>query len=62
MIADWERSNRSRLARSRGMLIEIVDRGVYDVTTLAVATRQLRTMVSRAALDTASVLAPSQQL
>lgn len=61
MIADWERTNRSRLARSRAMLIEIVDRGVYDVTTLAVAARQLRTMDSRAAaLDTAPVPAPNR--
>lgn len=48
MITEWERANRSRLARARALLIEIVDRGVYDVKTLSVATRQLRTMVSTA--------------
>ena len=47
MIEDWELTNRSRLSRARAMLTEIVNRGVYDVTTLSVATRQLRTMVSK---------------
>ncbi|RYF57336.1 MAG: NAD-glutamate dehydrogenase, partial [Comamonadaceae bacterium] len=55
MIEDWEQANASRLSRARAMLIEIVDRGVYDVKTLAVATRQLRTMVSKVAIDTAAL-------
>jgi glutamate dehydrogenase len=55
MIEDWERTNRSRLSRARAMLVEIVDRGVYDVKTLSVATRQLRKVVSKAAVDPAAV-------
>lgn len=54
MIEDWERSNKSRLSRARAILAEIVSRGVYDVQSLSVATRQLRTMVSKAAVDTSA--------
>ncbi|WP_421876852.1 hypothetical protein [Mycolicibacterium wolinskyi] len=42
-----ERTNRSRLAGSRAIAIGIIDRGIYDVKTLTVATRQLRTMISK---------------
>lgn len=52
IIADWERTNTSRLARARAMLAEIVERDIYDIKTLAVAARQLRTMVSKSAIDT----------
>jgi glutamate dehydrogenase len=41
----WEQSNRSRLARARSTLAEIAERGTYDLATLSVAARQLRSMV-----------------
>jgi glutamate dehydrogenase len=47
MIGEWELANRSRLARARNMLAEVVQRNVYDVKTLTVATRQIRTMVGK---------------
>lgn len=55
MILHWEQTNTSRLTRARSMLTEIVDRGVYDIKTLTVAGRQLRTMMSKTAVDATAV-------
>ncbi|MBF6175630.1 NAD-glutamate dehydrogenase [Nocardia blacklockiae] len=45
-IAYWESTNRSRLVRARGALAEIDATGSYDLATLSVAARQVRSMVS----------------
>ncbi|MBM7772433.1 glutamate dehydrogenase [Actinokineospora baliensis] len=44
-IATWERTNASRLARSRAALEEIHASGRLDLATLSVAARQVRSMV-----------------
>lgn len=45
MIADWESTNASRLARARAALTEIGESGTLDLATLSVAARQIRSMV-----------------
>ncbi|MBD0023522.1 NAD-glutamate dehydrogenase [Gordonia pseudamarae] len=45
MIAEWEQSQSSRLARVRSMLAEIEESGTLDLATLSVATRQLRSLL-----------------
>ncbi|MEV6427531.1 NAD-glutamate dehydrogenase [Nocardia sp. NPDC051463] len=45
-IAYWESTNRSRLARASASLGQIFDVGSYDLATLSVAARQVRSMVS----------------
>jgi glutamate dehydrogenase len=44
-IARWEESNASRLARARSALAEIQRANRFDLPTLSVAARQLRSMV-----------------
>jgi glutamate dehydrogenase len=44
-IANWERTNASRLARARMSLEEIQRSGRLDLATLSVAARQVRSMV-----------------
>ncbi|GAB2925508.1 NAD-glutamate dehydrogenase [Rhodococcus aerolatus] len=51
-IEQWELGNRSRLARARTTLGEIAERGTYDLATLSVAARQVRSMVRGAASRT----------
>ena len=55
-IEQWEQSNRSRLARARSTLAEIAEHATYDLATLSVAARQVRSMVrgagSRPGLET----------
>ncbi|MCS3878567.1 glutamate dehydrogenase [Gordonia amarae] len=45
MIAEWEQSQSSRLARVRSMLTEIEVSGTLDLATLSVAARQLRSLL-----------------
>jgi glutamate dehydrogenase len=45
-IAYWESTNRSRLARASTSLGQIFEAGSYDLATLSVAARQVRSMVS----------------
>jgi glutamate dehydrogenase len=45
-IAEWESTNQSRLGRARTALAEIFESGTYDLATLSVAARQVRSMVS----------------
>ncbi|MFI5715869.1 NAD-glutamate dehydrogenase [Nocardia sp. NPDC051750] len=47
-IAYWESTNRSRLARARASLAEIFAGESYDLATLSVAARQVRSLVSSA--------------
>ncbi|WP_436495055.1 NAD-glutamate dehydrogenase [Actinokineospora sp. HUAS TT18] len=44
-IAAWESHNASRLNRARSSLAEIRGAGVFDLATLSVAARQIRSMV-----------------
>ena len=43
-IAEWERSNGSRVHRARRTLTEIYDSDARDLATLSVAARQIRSM------------------
>lgn len=43
-IAEWERSNASRIERARRTLTEIRDGDGRDLATLSVAARQIRSM------------------
>ncbi|WP_040789465.1 NAD-glutamate dehydrogenase domain-containing protein, partial [Nocardia paucivorans] len=47
-IAYWESTNRSRLARAAASLSEIFAGGSYDLATLSVAARQVRSLVGSA--------------
>ena len=44
MIAEWEHTNTSRVARARRTLSEIYEEGERDLATLSVAARQIRSM------------------
>jgi glutamate dehydrogenase len=44
-IAEWEMTNRSRVARARRTLTEIYEDEVQDLATLSVAARQIRSMI-----------------
>ncbi|MGH3864357.1 NAD-glutamate dehydrogenase [Actinokineospora sp.] len=44
-IAAWEHGNASRLSRARASLAEIYNSGTFDLATLSVAARQIRSMV-----------------
>jgi glutamate dehydrogenase len=44
-IHEWELSNASRLDRARSALNEIAESGTFDLATLSVAARQVRSMV-----------------
>ncbi|MGW4241387.1 NAD-glutamate dehydrogenase domain-containing protein, partial [Nocardia sp. NPDC004722] len=44
-IQFWESTNRSRLARSRAALAEILDTDHFDLATLSVAARQVRSLI-----------------
>ncbi|WP_328812551.1 NAD-glutamate dehydrogenase [Rhodococcus sp. NBC_00297] len=52
MIADWESTNASRLARARAALTQIGESGTLDLATLSVAARQIRSMVRGAGART----------
>jgi len=44
-IAEWEMTNKSRVARARRTLTEIYEDEVQDLATLSVAARQIRSMI-----------------
>jgi glutamate dehydrogenase len=48
-IAEWERANASSLARVQNSLGELADETTYDLATLSVVLRQIRTMVRASA-------------
>ncbi|MET9489878.1 NAD-glutamate dehydrogenase [Nocardia sp. NPDC006630] len=45
-IAYWESVNRARLARTRACIAEIFTAATYDIATLSVAARQVRSMIN----------------
>ncbi|MGH3094536.1 MAG: NAD-glutamate dehydrogenase [Streptosporangiales bacterium] len=49
-LAEWSKRNATAVERSRLQLIEIVEGGVFDMATLSVAVRAVRTLVSQSTL------------
>jgi len=50
-IAEWERANLSSLERAQNSLSQLADETTYDLATLSVVLRQIRTMVRASAAN-----------